>query len=188
MHFIRKNSQAPFRFADKRDVKAIGAAIFAAVVMSVTALASESYVVVRLNDPQSRDVVARSGAIEVTNPDLRPDEVLVLATAKQLEALGNEPAIAFYYPASQDLIAGVPANACYRQELAQIGEYVMAPGAGWTAGLRRAGAAYLFARIGFPEARQGTDVGKYPARVEGVVHVCPGGLHVYPTSRTARET
>jgi hypothetical protein len=155
VHFIRKNSQDPFRFADKRHVKAIVAAIFATVVMSVTALASESYVVVRLNDAQSRDVVSRSGAIEVTNPDLRPDEVLVLATDKQLEALGNEPAVAFYYPASQDLIAGVPANACYRQELAQIGEYVMAPGGGWTAGLR--GAAQLTYSLGAVSPKLGRE-------------------------------
>ena len=66
----------------------------------------------------------------MTNPDLRPDEVLVFATDKQIEALSNEPAVALIYPASQDLIAGVPANACYRQEVESIGELVMrrAPG------------------------------------------------------------
>ena len=33
--------------------------------------------VVRLSDPQSRDVVTKSGATEIANPDLRENEVLV---------------------------------------------------------------------------------------------------------------
>jgi hypothetical protein len=136
VRFPAKYSQNLSAGAEEPNVKTIRTAIFAAFVMSTAVLASESYVVVRLTDPQARDVVTKAGAIEVTNPDLRPDEVLVLATDKQLEAIGNEPAVAFYYQASQDLIAGVPVNACYRQESLSVAEYVMAPGTGWTAGLR----------------------------------------------------
>jgi hypothetical protein len=136
-------------------VKALGTAIPALLLWSTTVLASDSYVIVRLNDPQLREVATKSGAIEITNPDLRPDEVLVFATDKQLEALSNEPAVSFLYPASQDLIAGVPANACYRQEVESVGEYVMAPGAGWTEGLR--GSAHLTYSIGAVSQKLGRE-------------------------------
>jgi matrixin/Big-like domain-containing protein len=131
-------------------VKAFGIAILAALTLH-----ADSYMVVRLNDSQLRDVVAQSGAIEVTNPDLRPDEVLVFATDKQLESLTEKPAVALIYPASEDLIAGVPASACYRQELPSAGEYVMAPGTGWTEGVR--GAAHLTYSLGAVSPKLGRD-------------------------------
>ena len=111
--------------------------------------------IVRLNDLNKEMSSLRSGAIEVTNPDLRPDEVLVFATDKQMEALSKESAVALIYPASQDLIAGVPANACYRQELPSAGEYVMPPGSGWTEGAR--GSAHLTYSIGAVSPKLGRD-------------------------------
>lgn len=131
-------------------MKAFGIAILAALT-----LRADSYMVVRLSDPQLRDVVAQSGAIEVTNPDLRPDEVLVFATDKQLESLTEKPAVALIYPASEDLIARVPASACYRQELPSAGEYVMPPGTGWTEGAR--GSAHLTYSIGTVSPKLGRD-------------------------------
>ena len=131
-------------------MKAFGIALLGALLLQ-----ADSYMIVRLNDAQQRDIVVKSGAIEVTHPDLRPDEVLVFATDEQMEALSEESAVALIYPASQDLIAGVPANACYRQELPAAGEYVMPPGSGWTDGAR--GAVHLTYSIGAVSPKLGRD-------------------------------
>jgi hypothetical protein len=155
VRFVRKNSQARFLSVEEQLVKAIRAAFLVSLLWSLSAFASDSYMIIRLNDPQLREVAIKTGAIEVANPDLRPDEVLVFATDKQIEALSDEPAVALIYPASQDLIAGVPANACYRQEVQSVGELVMQPGAGWTAGMR--GSAQLTYSIGAVSPKLGRE-------------------------------
>jgi hypothetical protein len=154
VRFTRKYSQAGSALAEEPSVKVIRAGIFAAL-LSASAFASDSYMIVRLSDPQLRDVVTKTGAVEVTNPDLRPDEILVFASDKQIEALSNEPAVAMLYPASQDLIAGVPANACYREEVVSVGELVMQPGEGWTEGRR--GSAQLTYSIGAVSPKLGRE-------------------------------
>jgi hypothetical protein len=88
-------------------------AILAALVFGMAALqAAEQYLVVRVNGPEYRYVVTRSGARDLQHPDLRPDEVLVAATDKQVEALENEPAVSHIYVASEDLISAAPVYAC----------------------------------------------------------------------------
>ena len=85
MRFSRKYSQAGFLLVEEPLVKAIRAVILVSLLRSLSAFASDSYMIIRVNDPQSREVAIKTGVIEVANPDLRPDEVLVFATDKQIE-------------------------------------------------------------------------------------------------------
>ena len=88
-------------------------AILAALALGTAVLhATEQYLVVRVNSPEYRYVVTRSGARDLQHPDLRPDEVLVAATDKQVEELQNEPAVSHVYAASEDLISAAPVYAC----------------------------------------------------------------------------
>jgi Matrixin len=129
-------------------VKVLASAILG-ILLAVLAAASEpSYVVVRLSSADSREIVLRSGAIEVLHPDVRDDEVLVLATEKQVESLQNEPAVELIYPASAELIAGVPLHGCARKDHEEIGELVMTVGRGWNSGARTsANLTYSFGYI-----------------------------------------
>lgn len=107
--------------------------------------------VVRVSFGDGSGVISRSGAVRIENPDLRPDEILILATEAQLEKLRNEPSVALVYPASEDLIGGVPVHSCARPETgvvgeglvgeSMVGEYVMSIGDGWAD--RKQGAARL---------------------------------------------
>lgn len=126
------------RGAEKPIVNRILLVLLAALSTHLTAWASafESYVIVRLSDADYRHVVARSGAIEITNPDLRPDEVLVRASEEQLEQLQEEPAVALIYPASEDLVRGIPVHGCWRSDEALAGEIVTKVGQGWNNGRR----------------------------------------------------
>lgn len=138
-------------------MKRIGLALLGAVLLSGVACAFEleSYVVVRLNDPSYRHVVTRTGAIEIVNPDLRDNEVLVSVTESQLEKLQDEPAVALIYPASQDLVRGIPVHGCSRTEEELVGELVMKMGRGWTNG--RKIAAKLTYSYGYIPPSLGTD-------------------------------
>ena len=122
--------------------------IFGLFLLAVTGLASESYMVVRLSDPQSRDVVTKSGATEIANPDLRENEVLVSATEAQIAVLRDEPAVELLYPASEELMRGIPVHACERPETETVGEYVASVGDGWASGkLLSAKLTYTFGFI-----------------------------------------
>jgi hypothetical protein len=129
-------------------MKLIASAVLTVVLAAAAAASEPSYVVVRLSSADSRNVVSRSGAIEVSHPDVRVDEVLVLATAKQVESLQSEPAVELIYPASEELIAGVPVHGCARKDHEEIGELVMAVGRGWnTSGRISANLTYSFGYI-----------------------------------------
>jgi hypothetical protein len=105
-----------------------------AVLMFGAALeGAEQYFVVRLNSPEFRYVVTRSGARDLQHPDLRPDEVLVAADERHIEILQNEPAVSHLYPASPDLISAAPVYACATtMEDMNIGEFKLL-GKGWGA-------------------------------------------------------
>jgi hypothetical protein len=94
---------------------------------------AESYMIVRLVDPSLRGAIASRGVVVVENPDIRPDEILVYATDEQLEELQNEPNVALLYPASLDLVQGIPVHACTPPKSDLIAEYIMSVGRGWRA-------------------------------------------------------
>lgn len=119
-------------------MKLIALTFFAWMTIAVAGASEPSYIVVRLHSEQHREVISRSGAVEVAHPDLRENEVLVLVTEKQLELLQNEPAVKLIYPASDELISGIPLHGCERPEPEQIGELVMPVGRGWDGGARAA--------------------------------------------------
>ena len=96
--------------------------------------AAETYMVVRLVDRQQREVFARLDIPEVKHPDLRDDETLVFVTEEQLGNLQNEPNVALLYPASLELIQGVPVHSCSPPASGLMAEYVMNVGRGWKAG------------------------------------------------------
>lgn len=127
-----KSSQAGVLRDEKPGVKLFG--LVALLLVSASLQAAESYMVVRLQNGRDAGVVSRSGAVQIANPDLRPNEVLVLATDAQLEKLRNDPAVELVYAASEDLIGGVPVHGCARTEEGLIGEYVTAVGRGWSHG------------------------------------------------------
>jgi hypothetical protein len=92
---------------------------------------AEQYLVVRVNSPEFRYVVTRSGARDLQHPDLRPDEVLVAADERQIEMLQNEPAVSHFYPASQDLVSAAPVYACATtMDHTSVGEFKL-QGKGW---------------------------------------------------------
>lgn len=101
------------------------------IAFSEASMASESYMVVRLADKDAVEVVTKSGAILVAHPDLKEDEVLVLASDKQLDSIQNEPKVVFVYPASIELIAGVPVHSCTPSTSDLISEYILNIGKGW---------------------------------------------------------
>ncbi len=138
-------------------MKRIALALLGAVLLSGAAGAfeNESYVVVRLNDPSYRHVVTRTGAIEIVNPDLRENEILVSVTERQLQKLQDEPAVALIYPASEDLVRGIPVHGCSRTEEELVGELVMKMGKGWTNGKKIA--AKLTYSYGYIPPSLGTD-------------------------------
>ena len=103
-------------------------------LLCATLSASEAYMVVRLVDGARRDVVIRSGAVEVQHPDLREDEVLVLVTNDQLAEIQNEPNVALVYPASLELIQGVPVHSCTPPKSELMAEYIQNVGKGWGVG------------------------------------------------------
>jgi len=117
-------------------VKAIVRVLLGFSLAWIAAAADPSYVVVRLSSGAGREVVSRSGAIEVSNPDVREDEMLVLATETQIESLQNEPAVQLIYPASDELISGLPTHGCGRKDQDEIGELLMPVGRGWNNGTR----------------------------------------------------
>ena len=102
-------------------------------------------------------------------------------------SLSEKPAVALIYPASQDLIAGVPANACYRQELPSAGEYVMPPGTRLDGRSARLGTSDVFDRRGIPKARAGSDAAKHSAGFRGVVQICPGRFYTHRPSDGPRN-
>ena len=154
-------------------MKRIALALLGAVLLSGAAWAfeNESYVVVRLNDPSYRHVVTRTGAIEIVNPDLRENEILVSVTERQLEKLQDEPAVALIYPASEDLVRGIPVHGCSRTEEELVGELVMKMGKGWTNGQKIA--AKLTYSYGYipPSLGYRSGCGFSAASVRGVVAI-----------------
>ena len=152
-----RNSQAGIDLAEKLlVVNQIVYALGVLLLLGRTAGASEaSYFVVRLNDIDQRHVITDSGATEVTNPDLRADEVLVQATDAQIQKLQSEPAVELIYAASDELARGVPVNACIRAEPLPIGELVERVGEGWTEGRKLS--AHLTYSIGFVPTGLGRD-------------------------------
>ncbi len=136
---------------------------FIGIALAWIAAASDpSYVVVRLSSGADREVISRSGAIEVSHPDVRNDEALVLATETQVESLQNEPAVELIYPASEELISGMPIHGCGRKDEEEIGELVMPVGRGWNNGVRTsANLTYSFGYISPKVA---------PERMSEVVH------------------
>ncbi|HYP08295.1 MAG TPA: matrixin family metalloprotease [Bryobacteraceae bacterium] len=102
-----------------------------AALFITSALAAESYVVVRLLDPTATSAVLESGAVPIGHPDLEQDEILVYTTDEQLEKIQNEPNVAFVYPASAELISGVPVNSCTQPKSDLIAEYIWNVGHGW---------------------------------------------------------
>src|SRR5688500_1694019 len=92
--------------------------------------------VVRLVDPLQREVFVRLGIAEVRRPDLREDEVIVYVTPEQLVDIQNEPNVALVYPASLELIQGVPVQSCTPPEPDMVGQYVMNVGRGWGSGAK----------------------------------------------------
>jgi hypothetical protein len=104
------------------------------VLMVATLNAAESYMVVRLIDPARRDFLIQNGTIELQHPDLRSDEALVFVTEKQLDEIQNEPNVALVYPASFELIEGVPVHSCSPPSSDLLAEYILPVGKGWSTG------------------------------------------------------
>ena len=81
----------------------------------------------------ARTLVLGSGASIQENPDLAPDHLMVLGTPAQASALAGWDEVAYIFPASSDLINGVPVEPCSSALTVQgpVGQYIPLIGDGW---------------------------------------------------------
>jgi hypothetical protein len=103
---------------------------------------------VSIND--ARSLVQRLGGLLHDNPDLRPDELLVEGGRPFAFALSSADEVAWLYPASSDLVSGIPARACAGAltTAGPVGQYVASVGNGWDGvGLGPASVFYSFERL-----------------------------------------
>ena len=117
--------------------------------------AEQSHLVVLFRPDVDRatavSVMGRAGVTPLERPDLLPNQYLIssdLEAAMRLAATGE---VAYLFPASADLVDGVPVHAC-RGPLpanAQVANYVSAFGQGWDGAARaETTITYSFARVG----------------------------------------
>lgn len=81
-----------------------------------------------------RELVAiRAGFVIRAHPDLSPNHVLVQGPAIRLARLAREDAVAYIFPASEDLVRGEPVVACLSAGTGSsaTGQYIAAVGEGW---------------------------------------------------------
>lgn len=98
-----------------------------------------------LND--ARTLLSANGAVLVDHPNLNPHHLLARLTAAQLEALAERDEIAYFLPASPDLVSGRPAIACLSGLTLEgaAAQYIPMIGDGWDGpGLNAATIGYYF--------------------------------------------
>jgi len=102
-------------------------------------------------DPQeARDRMARAGFEILPSPDVLSNHLLIRGPLGRLEDLTRWDGVAYVFPASDELVAGVPVVACpgALTALGPVGQYVAAVGEGWDGpGLGSADLGYYFQRL-----------------------------------------
>jgi hypothetical protein len=102
-------------------------------------------------DPSdAREIVLTSGIEFRENPDLRPLHLLVHADLAALAALAKRDEVAYIFPASDDLLNGVPTLACFGAMTTNGASVQSIPtfGNGWDGpGLGAATVSYYFSKL-----------------------------------------
>lgn len=82
---------------------------------------------------QARAIVADTGMTVLERTDLIPNHLLVSGNPANLPALSSWDEVAYVFPASDDLVQGVPLNACAgaATSLGAIGQVIVHVGNGW---------------------------------------------------------
>lgn len=137
---------------------------------AATSLSATSQFLVVLFTPETSDQeidskLATGGFRVLERPDLVARQRLVEVTLAQALELSDWPEVLYIFPASEELIAGVPLLGCpgSTEEESEIGEYVAAVGRGWPVIGRELTLTYSFSQLSrrVPES----DVRELVARV-----------------------
>ncbi|MBC7924136.1 MAG: matrixin family metalloprotease, partial [Bryobacteraceae bacterium] len=92
----------------------------------LTGIQERSYVVVRfspgMTETEPDSILLRSKAQLVANPDLLPNERMILAGPSDLLRLAADSSVVAIYPASIELVTGVPVRGCERTFSGESGD------------------------------------------------------------------
>jgi hypothetical protein len=101
--------------------------------------------------PTAEGILSAAQVKRLERPDLVPNQYLIQATLESAARLAAADEIAYVYPASEDLVSGMPVHGCMGPLVggAEIAQYVATFGQGWD-GARRGEASigYSFSRVG----------------------------------------
>jgi hypothetical protein len=126
----------------------------AKVSSELTALEDGAYVVVEFHSDTARDdadsILLAQNLEILDRPDMLPNQRLVRGSANGIRALENWDEVSYIFPASADLISGIPVTACpgALTESGPLGQYIATVGNGWDGpGLGSAALTYSYSQF-----------------------------------------
>jgi hypothetical protein len=126
----------------------------AKISSELTALEDGAYVVVEFHSDTARedaDAILLAQNLEILDrPDILSNQRLVRGSANSIRALENWDEVSYIFPASPDLISGIPVVACpgALTETGPLGQYIATVGNGWDGpGLGSAALTYSYSQF-----------------------------------------
>ena len=135
-------------------------------------------------ESEARAIAIESGAAIHDNPDLLPHHLLIEGTVDQVRQLADWDEVSYIFPASTDLMRGLPVHGCAGALTTDgpVGQAVPLVGDGWDGpGLGSANLNYAFVYVTAQQPADVSGVGDR-ARLCGMGQICAG--HVYPDEQS----
>ncbi len=139
---------------------------------------------------EARAIAIETGAAIHDNPDLLPHHLLIEGTVDQVRRLADWDEVSYIFPASTDLIRGLPVHGCAGAltTAGPVGQAVPLVGYGWDGpGLGSANLNYAFVYVTAAAAGGFSGVGDR-ARLRGMGQVCAGYVYSDQRSHRAADT
>jgi Matrixin/Bacterial Ig domain len=103
-----------------------------------------------VSDGDARTIANETGVVIRDNPDLLPHHLLIQATGDQVRQLANWDEVSYIFPASPELVHGLPVHACAGAltTAGPVGQAIPLVGDGWDGpGLGSANLNYAFVQL-----------------------------------------